>query len=66
MPAIWENKADFEAKLAKFGADAKAAEAAVKDLDSFKAQFAEVQKNCGGCHETYRKRRADRPIRRER
>jgi cytochrome c556 len=56
LPAIWENKADFEAKLAKFSADAKAAEAKVTDLDSFKAQMAEVGKNCGGCHNTYRKK----------
>jgi cytochrome c556 len=27
---------------------------AVKDLDSFKAQFGEVAKNCGGCHRDYR------------
>ena len=27
LPAIWENKADFDAKLAKFSADAKAARA---------------------------------------
>src|ERR1700712_3684669 len=27
LPAVWENKADFDAKFAKFGADAKAAEA---------------------------------------
>jgi cytochrome c556 len=56
LPAIWENKADFEAKLTKLVNDAKAAEAAVKDVDTFKAQFTEVQKNCGGCHQTYRKR----------
>jgi cytochrome c556 len=57
LPAIWEKKADFEAKLAKLGADAKAADAAVKDLDTFKLQFAEVTKNCGGCHQPYRMRR---------
>ncbi len=56
LPAVWENKADFEAKLTKLVNDAKAAEAAVKDVDTFKAQFTEVQKNCGGCHQTYRKR----------
>jgi cytochrome c556 len=56
LPAIWENKADFEAKLTKLVNEAKAAEAAVKDVDTFKAQFTEVQKNCGGCHQTYRKR----------
>ncbi|MGE0563845.1 MAG: cytochrome c [Pseudolabrys sp.] len=53
-PAIWDNMADFKAKFAKFAADAKAADAATKDLDSFKAAFGNVAKNCGGCHETYR------------
>jgi cytochrome c556 len=56
LPTIWENKADFDAKLTKLANDAKTAEAAVKDVDTFKAQFTEVQKNCGGCHQTYRKR----------
>ena len=28
----------------------------VKDLDSFKAAMAEVGKDCGGCHNTYRKK----------
>ena len=58
LPAIWENKSDFNAKFAKFGTDSKAAAAAVKDLDSFKAQMGEVGKNCGGCHQTYRKRQS--------
>jgi len=58
LPAIWENKADFDAKLTKLVNDAKAAEPKVTDLDSFKAQFTEVQKNCGGCHQTYRKRQS--------
>jgi cytochrome c556 len=58
LPAIWENKADFEAKLAKFSADAKAAEGKVTDLDSFKAQLGEVGKNCGGCHNNYRKKQS--------
>ena len=56
LPAIWENKADFEAKLAKLSADAKAKDAGVKDLDSFKAAMAEVGKDCGACHNTYRKK----------
>jgi cytochrome c556 len=58
LPAIWESKADFEAKLAKFSADAKAADATVKDLDSFKAAMGTVGKNCGGCHNTYRKKQS--------
>jgi cytochrome c556 len=53
-PKIWENKADFEAKFAKFGADAKAAEAKVVDLATFKTVFPDISKNCGGCHNEYR------------
>ena len=56
LPAVWENKADFEAKLAKLSTDAKVQDAGVKDLDSFKAAMAEVGKDCGGCHNTYRKK----------
>ena len=58
LPAVWENKADFEAKLVKFSTEAKAAEGKVTDLDSFKAQMGEVGKNCGGCHNTYRKKQS--------
>jgi cytochrome c556 len=58
LPAIWENKADFNAKLTKLANDAKQAEAKVNDLDSFKAEFTEVQKNCGGCHQTYRAKKS--------
>ena len=54
-PKVWENMADFKAKFAKFGDDAKAADASVKDLDSFKAAMGNIGKNdCGACHETYR------------
>jgi cytochrome c556 len=54
LPAIWEKKDDFNAKLKKFGEDAKEAQAKVTDEATFKATFPNVQKNCGGCHETYR------------
>jgi cytochrome c556 len=54
LPAIWENKADFNARFTKFGEDAKAAASAVKDADSFKTTFTGITKNCGGCHEKYR------------
>lgn len=56
LPPVWENKADFDARLAKFAREAKAAGDSTKDLDTFKAQITEVRKNCGGCHQTYRKR----------
>jgi len=55
LPAIWEKSAEFKAAAAKFGADAKAAEASTKDLNSLKAAFAEVGKNCGSCHQAFRK-----------
>jgi cytochrome c556 len=58
LPTIWENKADFDARLTKLVNDSKAAESAVTDLDTFKAQFTELLKNCGGCHQTYRVRRS--------
>ncbi len=54
-PKIWESMDDLKARFAKFGADAKDAEAKVTDLDSFKAAFGSIGKNdCGGCHEKYR------------
>ena len=55
LPAIWEKPADFKAAAAKFGEDAKAAEASSKDLESLKTAFAQVGKNCGSCHQTFRK-----------
>jgi len=55
LPKIWEDMADFKARFAKFGDDAKAAQSSVKDLDSFKTAFGDIGKNdCGGCHQLYR------------
>jgi cytochrome c556 len=54
LPAIWKNKPDFEARLAKFGEDVKAAQTGVKDLATFKAVWSGlIRKNCTGCHEKY-------------
>jgi cytochrome c556 len=59
LPAIWENKADFEARLVKFGTDSKAAQSAVKDFETFKATWGSLLKdNCGGCHEKYRQKKS--------
>ncbi|MCB1510667.1 MAG: cytochrome c [Hyphomicrobiaceae bacterium] len=54
LPSIWENKADFDAKMAKFEAESKEAAGAVADLASFKASWGKVMANCGGCHKPYR------------
>jgi cytochrome c556 len=53
-PKIWENMADVKARFKKLGDDAKAAEASVKDLASFKVAFGAIGKDCGGCHKEYR------------
>lgn len=58
LPAVWEHKGEFDAKLAKLGADSKDAAGKVKDLDSFKVAFPAVGKNCGGCHETFRAKKS--------
>lgn len=57
LPAIWENKADFDAKMAKFEAESNAAVSKVSDLASFKAQWGTVLANCGGCHKIYRQKK---------
>ena len=59
LPKVWEDKAAFDARLTKFGAEAKAAQTSVKDADSLKAVWGGFTKNnCGGCHETYRKKKS--------
>jgi cytochrome c556 len=58
LPKIWEDKADFDARLAKIAADAKAAQGTVTDLDSFKAAWPAIGKQCGGCHELYRAKKS--------
>ena len=57
LPKIWEDRADFDARWAKLGKDADAAAAKITDEASFKVAYADVSKNCGGCHETYRARK---------
>jgi cytochrome c556 len=55
LPAIWDKPADWKAAIEKFGTDSKAAKASTKDLDSFKVAFAAAGKNCGACHEVFRR-----------
>lgn len=58
-PKIWEDRAGFDAELAKFqAAVADAMKASGKsgpaDLDAFKAAAQPVLGTCKGCHQTYR------------
>jgi cytochrome c556 len=54
LPAIWQNKADFDARFAKFAKDVAAAQARIVDEASFKKLAPAVFQNCGGCHELYK------------
>ncbi|MBB3017161.1 cytochrome c556 [Microvirga lupini] len=56
LPTIWERKADFDAHAAKLQQDARAAQSAVTDQTSLQAAIQRVGQNCGGCHETYRRK----------
>jgi len=53
-PKVWEDKAGFDAKIASFAKVVGEAKGKIKDLDSLKAAFPAVGKECGGCHETFR------------
>jgi len=56
LPSIWERKAEFEGLFTKLAADATAARAAITDEASFKANFPGVVRNCGTCHDSFRKK----------
>lgn len=53
-PKIWENKSDFNARIATFAAAVTDAQAKIKNLDALKATLPAIGKQCSGCHETYR------------
>ena len=63
LPAIWSDRAGFEARAAAYAAaaDKLAAFAAAGDAEGFKAQLREVGASCGSCHDTYRKPEERRP-----
>jgi cytochrome c556 len=51
LPAIWQNKADFDARFAKFAKDVQAAQAGIVDEATFKQLAPTVFQNCGACHQ---------------
>jgi cytochrome c556 len=53
-PKIWEDKAGFDEHAASFSKTVAEAKGKIKDLETLKANFGAVGKQCGGCHETYR------------
>lgn len=56
LPAIWENKSDFDAKFTRLETAAKTDGAKITDASSLKDALGDVGKSCGGCHQTYRKK----------
>ena len=54
LPKIWENKADFEKKLADMGAAATAAGNAA-DAAAFRPAYVKLGGTCKSCHDVYRK-----------
>jgi cytochrome c556 len=53
-PKIWEDKAGFSDHIASFSKAVSDAKGSVKDLDTLKASFSAIGKQCGACHETFR------------
>ncbi|WP_226581038.1 c-type cytochrome [Acuticoccus sediminis] len=56
LPAIWENKADFDEKGEKLVAVAEASKGpAGESLDGLRSVMRDVGGACQACHETYRR-----------
>jgi cytochrome c556 len=55
LPKIWDNKADFESRIAGFAKSVADYKDKAKTLDELKVAYPEVTKNCNGCHENYRR-----------
>ena len=53
-PKIWEDKAEFRAKIEDFAKVVSAAKAKITDLDTLKTNAPAIGKACGNCHETFR------------
>lgn len=51
---VWENKADFDARLAKLIKDIDENAPKAKSLDGLKEAHAAIVQTCNSCHETYR------------
>ena len=55
-PKAWDNKADFDAKLANYAKAVAAERPKVKDIDTLKAAHASIIETCSSCHDSYRVR----------
>jgi cytochrome c556 len=55
---IWDNKADFDARVAKLTKDIGDIRGKIKNLDDLKANYPALSSNCSGCHDQYRVRKS--------
>ena len=53
-PKIWQNKADFDAKIAPVAKTIADVKGSIKDVASLKVAYDKIQEKCTDCHETYR------------
>lgn len=57
MPAIWDEKAKFEALFAKLDTDSAAASVAITDEATFRAAMPKVLGTCKACHDSFREKK---------
>ena len=53
-PKIWQNKADFDAKVPPVSKAIADVKGSIKDVASLKVAFDQIQAKCTDCHEAYR------------
>ena len=53
-PKIWQNKADFDAKVPPVTKAIEDVNGKIKDPATLKVAFDAIQEKCTGCHDTYR------------
>ncbi len=53
-PKIWQNKADFDAKVPPVTKAIEDVSGKIKDPATLKVAFDAIQEKCTGCHDTYR------------
>ncbi len=51
---VWTDRAGFEDRVASFTKAIAEARGKIRDLETLKATFPSVNRECVGCHETYR------------
>ncbi len=53
-PKVWQNKADFDAKVAPVAKTIADVKGSITDVASLKVAYDKIQEKCTDCHETYR------------